>query len=90
MSGSNIASWHLHWTNSGEIHFNLPHTVGSSGVYLLSPAVATPLARHHVAATFDGATVRLYLDGTLSASAPWSLGTVYYGADDVLIGADNF
>ena len=90
MSGSNIASWHLHWTNSGEIHFNLTHTVGSSGVYLLSPAVATPLARHHVAATFDGSTVRLYLDGTLSASAPWSLGTVYYGADDVLIGADNF
>jgi hypothetical protein len=89
-SGSNIASWHLHWTNAGEIHFNLTHTPTSSGVYLLSPAVATPLARHHLAVSFDGATVREYIDGALVASAAWSLGTVYYGADDVLLGADNF
>ena len=90
MSGSNIASWHLHWTNSGEIHFNLTHTVGSSGVYILSSPAVSPLARHHVAVTFDGAMVRLYVDGVPSGSAPWSLGTVYYGPDDVLIGADNF
>jgi len=89
-SGSNIASWHLHWTNDGRILFNLTHTPGSSGVYLSSTAVATPLQRHHIAATFDGATVRLFVDGVLNASAVWSLGTVYYGADDVLIGADNF
>jgi hypothetical protein len=89
-SGSNISSWHLHWTNSGQIHFNLVHTPTASGVYLLSSAVATPLAPHHLAVTFDGAMIRLYIDGALSGSAPWSLGTVYYGADDVLIGADNF
>src|SRR5262245_20638701 len=90
MSGSNIASWHMHWTNAGEVHFNLTHTVGSSGVYLLSSAVATPLARHHIAVSFDGATIRIYIDGALSGQAPWNLGTVYYGPDDVLIGADNF
>ncbi len=89
-AGSNIASWHLHWTNSGQVHFNLTHTPATSGVYLLSPAVATPLARHHLAVTFDGATIRIYIDGAWSAEAAWNLGSVYYGADDVLIGADNF
>lgn len=89
-SGSNIASWHLHWTPNGEIHFDLVHTPYSSGVYLMSAAVATPLARHHLAVTFDGSTIREYIDGVLMGSAPWSLGTVYYGANDVLLGADNF
>jgi hypothetical protein len=89
-SGSNIASWHLHWTNSGQIHFNLVHTFSSSGVYILSSATPTPLARHHLAVTFDGATIRLYIDGVASGSASWTLGTVYYSTDDVLIGADNF
>ena len=35
-SGSNIASWHMHWTPNGEIHFNLTHTPTSSGVYIPS------------------------------------------------------
>ena len=89
-SGSNIASWHMHWTNAGQVHFNLTHTPGSSGVYLLSSTVATPLARHHLAVTFDGATIRIFIDGAPSGQAAWALGSVYYGADDVLIGADNF
>jgi hypothetical protein len=88
--GSNIASWHFDWNNSGQIVFNLTHTLASSGLYLNSAAVATPLAPHHLAVTFDGSTVRLYVDGALSASGAWSLGTVYYGADDILIGANNF
>ena len=89
-SGSNIASWHLHWTPNGEIHFNLTHTPHTSGVYLLSSAVATPNARHHLAVTFDGATIKTYIDGQPMGQAPWSLGSVYYGTDDVLLGADNF
>jgi hypothetical protein len=59
-------------------------------VFLTTPAVATPLARHHVAATFDGDSLRAYVDGVISAAADWSLGTVYYGTEDVLIGAQNF
>ena len=89
-SGSNIASWHLHWTKDGKIHFNLVHTPFSSGVYVLSGATATPLGRHHLAVTFDGATIRLYIDAVEMGSAGWSLGTVYYSTEDVLIGADNF
>jgi hypothetical protein len=89
-SGSYIASWHFNWTNSGQVLFNLVHTYGTNGVYLTSPAVATPLARHHIAATFDGATVRIVVDGVETASAPWSLGTVNVGNYDLLIGAENF
>lgn len=88
--GTNIVSWHLHWTNLGQAHFNLVHTATSSGVYLTSPPVATPLGRHHIAVTFDGSTILVFIDGILSTQAAWTLGTVYYGADDVLIGADNF
>ena len=88
--GSDIASWHLSWTNSGQLVFNLTHTLGSTGVYVASAPVATPFALHHVAATFDGATVQLYVDGVPNGSVAWSLGAVYYGPEDVLIGADNF
>lgn len=88
--GSNLASWTLNWNNSGQLFIDLAHTLGGTGVIFFAPAVATPLARHHVAATFDGATVKLYVDGALSASSPWSLGTVYYGPESVLIGADNY
>ncbi len=89
-TGSDIASWHLHWTPTGQIHFNLTHTPTSSGVYLLSSAVATPLARHHVAVTFDGTTIKTYIDGAPTGQAAWNLGTVYYGNNDVLLGCDNF
>ncbi len=88
--GTHIVSWHLDWISTGEISFNLVHTPAGSGVYLSTPQLPDPLARHHVAATFDGAMVRVYVDGVERASAPWTLGSVYYGANDVLIGATNF
>lgn len=88
--GTHIVSWHMDWTNTGQMIFDLVHTYASSGVYVGTAPVADPLARHHLAASFDGATIRLYVDGALAASAPWTLGTVYYGGEDVLIGANNF
>lgn len=88
--GAHIVSWHLDYTHTGRVIFNLVHTFAGSGVYVLTSELADPLARHHLAATFDGAMVRVYVDGALAGSAPWTLGSVYYGADDVLIGAANF
>ncbi len=41
---------------------------------------------HHVAATYDGAAMRLYVDGQLDASAPRT-GTIQTGSSAILIGA---
>ncbi len=41
---------------------------------------------HHVAATYDGSTMRLYVDGHLDASAPRT-GTIQSGTSGLLIGA---
>ena len=43
---------------------------------------------HHVAATWDGATMLLYLDGVVVASAPYG-GPIGYDSNPVLIGADD-
>ena len=88
--GSNICGWHLCWTNDGRINFNLVHTYNSSGVYVATPALATPLGRHHIAASFDGDSIRLYVDGALTGAAAWTLGSLYFGTEDLLIGADNW
>jgi hypothetical protein len=88
--GSNICGWHLCWTNDGRINFNLVHTFSSSGVYAATPALATPLGRHHIAASFDADSIRLYVDGALTGAAVWTLGPLYFGAEDLLIGADNW
>jgi hypothetical protein len=88
--GSFLGSWYLVWNNSGQAYFSVTHTLGVNGVELQAPAVATPLARHHLAAVVATDSVRVYVDGALAAAAPWTLGTVYVGSEDVLIGACNF
>jgi len=88
--GSHISAWHLCWLNDGRINFDLVHTYSSSGVYIVTSPIATPLARHHIAASFDGDTVRVYVDGVRVGQAAWTLGALYSGAEDLLIGADNF
>ena len=54
--------------NNGQLSFNL----GSGSWHeLLSPTAAmTTGTFHHVAGTYDGATMRLYIDGTEVASTP--------------------
>lgn len=42
---------------------------------------------HHVAGTFDGNAVTMYVDGT-PRGAPLVVGPATYGADDLLIGCD--
>jgi hypothetical protein len=54
--------------NGGQINFNLHFA--STGWVVLDAAAPTDTAWHHVAAVYDGTTVRLYLDGTQVASTP--------------------
>ena len=88
--GSFLGSWYLTWSNSGQAYFSVTHSLGASGVEMQAPAVTTPLARHHLAAVVSADSVRLYVDGVQSVAAPWTLGTVYVGTNDILIGACNF
>jgi hypothetical protein len=43
---------------------------------------------HHIAGTWDGSTMRLYLDGVEIASGPFS-GTIGYDSNPVLIGGED-
>jgi len=88
--GSNIASWHMDYSNSGQVMFNVAHTYSSSGLYLQSPILPDPLVRHHLAVTFDADSALIYIDGVRRTAADWNLGTVYYGTEQVLIGANNW
>ncbi len=88
--GSFLGPWYLCWNNVGQAFFSVTHTAGVSGVTLLTSAVTTPLARHHLAAVVSTDSVQLYVDGVPAAAAPWTLGSVLVTSNDVLIGACNF
>jgi len=88
-SGSYLGSWHLNLTTSGALIFTVVHTAATSGVSLTASAIP-PLGLHHFAATFDGDSLRAFVDGVQAAQTSWNLGSVYYGNEDVLIGAQNF
>ena len=88
--GSNLGSWNVTYNNSGQALFNVVHTFSTSGIFIQSPTLPDPLGRHHLAATFDGDSARVFVDGVQRASGVWTLGAVAYGTQDVLIGASNF
>lgn len=57
-------------TGSGNLQFIL---IGTSTVSVVGSAVINDGAVHHVAATFDGATIKLYVDGVLDGSVSTSV-----------------
>jgi hypothetical protein len=92
-AGRNLGSWSLGWSSGEEaFHFGVVHQAGTvSAVSIVTPQGTVPLnSTVHVAATFDGTNLSLYINGTLEATDvfPWT--GVYYGDEDVLIGAGNF
>jgi len=57
--------------------------------HLIGPGVEpSPGVWHHIAGTWDGTTMRLYLDGIQLASGPFS-GVIGYDANPVLIGGED-
>jgi len=89
--GSFLASWLLGYVpSSGKVYIHITHAYGSSGASLFSNATVPIGTSAHVAATFDGTTIKLYVNGALDGSMAYGYTGVYYGTEDVLIGACNF
>lgn len=90
--GSAIFSWALSWAPVNEsFWFGVSHAVPSIASTIVTANQTAPMdSTTHVAAVFDGATLFLYVNGIESSMDASSSPVVYYGADDVLIGAGNF
>jgi hypothetical protein len=89
--GSHLSSWLITWVPStGKIGVLMAHQIGSQGVALFSNT-SLPLGTNaHVAVSFDGTTIRLYINGQLDSSMAFGFSGIDYTANDVLIGACNF
>jgi hypothetical protein len=89
--GTFLASWLLGYVpSSGKVYLHLTHIYGSQGATLFGSTVIPIGTSAHVAATFDGTEMKLYVNGVLDASATFPYTGVYYGTEDVLLGACNF
>ena len=91
-TGSPLESWALYWSPvTQRAAFVVTHVFGVSGSGVTSNAVIGIGQSAHIAGTFDGTTLRLYINGVLDNSAPAVSSVVYYGATEpVLIGAGNY
>ena len=92
--GSIIKNW---GASSGAFHFGLDGTSNKMSIYIRQSdgSLATPIVSpntlslntwHHVAFSADGATLRLYEDGTLVGSTPYN-GTINTSFPTTCIGA---
>jgi hypothetical protein len=58
--------------STNAIAFSMDANGSSVNVLQTSDNVITPYEWHHVAGTWDGSTLSIYVDGILEASMPWS------------------
>jgi len=71
---------------AGKVSFWLNNVSSGSGGWLHSSATVNDGNWHHVAATYDGSTIKIYVDGILSASRSVSA-TIQTGSSSVNIGS---
>jgi hypothetical protein len=89
--GTWLASYWLNWDGTThKLSFVVVHTYSYQGVRLESNASVSVGQTAHVAVVFDGQEMRLYVDGYLDNVCAFPYQGVYYGAEDVLIGAGNY
>jgi len=91
-SGTWLGSWGLLWSPVNEsISFVVVHDAYNSGVAISTANQVVLLdSTAHIAGTFDGDTISIYVNGNLEATAPYPYSGVWYGDDDVVIGARNY
>ncbi len=91
-SGSSLSAWGLYWSPiSQKVVGGIGHVAGSSGTIVFSSTTVPVGTAAHVAMTFDGTTVRLYINGVLDASVVAASPNIFnVPSDPILIGASNF
>lgn len=85
--GSSFLNSYALFVEAGELRSMISTNV-SDTVQIIGPTV--PVGTFfHAATTWDGAVLKLYLDGTLVALSKVAGGTIQYDSNPVLLGADD-
>jgi hypothetical protein len=91
ITGNFIYSWSLSWSpTTNRVLASVSNNGNSVGVTLESNSLVFTGQTVRATFTFDGQTVRLYLNGCLDSELSTTFSEVYYGSNDVLIGAANY
>jgi hypothetical protein len=90
-SGKFLASIWMQWThNTNKIRVLVTHDLGDDATAVISNATVPVGTWAHVAMTFDGSWLRLFINGQLDNEAAAVASNVDYGPEDILLGAANF
>ena len=88
--GNYLASYSLGLNLDETVAASVAHLLGSSGTTVNSTATVPQGTRAHLAMSFDGTWLRVFVDGQLDTEELASASSIDYGPEDVLIGAANF
>ena len=89
-SGSWLGSYFLDWSSgTNQAVGAVVHQYAQSGTLATSEASILPGTTAHLALTFDGSELRLFVNGVLDVEVAATSSSIYYGAEQVLIGAAN-
>ncbi len=90
VGGACLGSFALGWAPpTGLVVFAVVRTFGSDCAAAFSTTTIPIGTTAHVAGTYDGQTIRIYVNGQLENSTTYP-GPIYYGPEPLLIGAANF
>ena len=91
IGGVHIYSWHLSWSPStNRVVVGVSNNGNNIGAGLESNSQVFTVQTVRATVIFDGQTMRLYLNGCLDSEVSTNFSEVYYGNNDVLIGAANY
>lgn len=88
--GNMLCSWWMGWSSpSGKVVAMVVHEYAVSAKVVTSTASVALGEQGHAALTFNGTTLRLYVNGVLDQEVPFGFTGVYYSDENILIGGFN-